>query len=191
VNRTSRSPWSAIELAQGDITTITCDAIVNAANTTLLGSGGVDGAIHRAAGPGLLAECRALGGCPTGEARITKGHRLTAKYVIHAVGPVYRDGKHGEPVLLRSCYLNCLKLAVENGIRTIALPAISCGVYKYPLGSAAQIALGTTATFLSEHDEITRAIFVLFDRRAYSIYEEAFRQLRGGLKSQPAGRARD
>jgi O-acetyl-ADP-ribose deacetylase (regulator of RNase III) len=187
VKRFIRVPWAAIELAQGDITDLACDAIVNAANATLLGGGGVDGAIHRAAGPGLSAECRALGGCPTGEARITRGHRLTAKYVIHTVGPRYRDGKRGEPELLRSCYRNCLKLAVENGIRTIAFPAISCGAYGYPLGSAARIALETTAAFLSEHDEISRAVFVLLDHRSFTVYEDLIRQLRNGPIAPAAG----
>src|ERR1700749_2339164 len=123
------APPIRVSLLEGDITKVQVDAIVNAANTSLLGGGGVDGAIHRAAGPELLAECRTLGGCPTGEARITRPYRLPARYVIHAVGPRYRDGRHGEPDQLAGCYRNSLELAVANGIRTIAFPAISCGIY--------------------------------------------------------------
>ncbi len=174
------SAWTRIELAQGDITHIKCDAIVNAANTSLLGGGGVDGAIHRAAGPEMQSECRSLGGCPTGQARITKGYRLPSKFVIHAVGPRYRDGKHGEPDLLRTCYVNSLELAVQNGVETIAFPAISCGVYGYPLKDSAQIALSTTADFLSRHPEISRAIFVLFNERSFSVYEGTLSRISRG-----------
>src|SRR6058998_3981735 len=130
-----------IEAVQGDITHQHVDAIVNAANTTLLGGGGVDGAIHRAAGPELLEECRAVGGCPTGEARITQGYRLAAKYVIHTVGPVWSGGKRREPELLRACYVNSLKLANAHGIKSVALPSISTGAYRYPMAQAARIAV--------------------------------------------------
>jgi O-acetyl-ADP-ribose deacetylase (regulator of RNase III) len=161
-----------IVLARGDITVEQVDAVVNAANTSLLGGGGVDGAIHRAAGPGLLAECKTLGGCPTGEARITKGYGLTAKHVIHTVGPVYRGGSQGEPELLASCYGNSLQLAVDNGVETIAFPAISCGVYGYPIEAASRIALETTAEFLQGHPEIKQVRFVLFGQADYDVYEQ-------------------
>jgi O-acetyl-ADP-ribose deacetylase (regulator of RNase III) len=163
---------SRIEIRQGDITRLNIDAIVNAANTKLLGGGGVDGAIHRAAGPQLLAKCRTIGGCPTGEARITRGYRLPARYVIHTVGPVY-SGRPRDRKLLAGCYLNSLQLAVENQISTIAFPAISCGVYGYPIQEACQIAISTSLAFLAKQPAFKRIIFILFsdsDRQEYEKY---------------------
>src|SRR5438128_3836254 len=159
-----------IEIIQGDITKLDVDAIVNAANTTLLGGGGVDGAIHRAAGAELLAECRTLGGCEPGKAKITRGYRLPARFVIHTVGPIWRGGKHGEPETLADCYRNSLQLAVENGIKTIAFPAISCGAYGYPIEEATQIALKTTREFILSTDKIAKVIFVLWGGEIYEEY---------------------
>jgi O-acetyl-ADP-ribose deacetylase (regulator of RNase III) len=161
-----------LEVRQGDITKLEVDAIVNAANKSLLGGGGVDGAIHRAAGPELLAECRTVGGCPTGEARITRGYNLPARCVIHTVGPVY-SGKPQDSRLLTNCYENSLQLAVENQVASIAFPAISCGVYGYPIGDACKIAVDTTCNFLKSHPELEKVIFILFsdsDREVYSRY---------------------
>ena len=167
------SSSAKIEIVRGDITKVDVDAIVNAANTTLLGGGGVDGAIHRAAGAELLAECRTLGGCEPGKAKITRGYCLPARFVIHTVGPIWRGGKHGEPETLADCYRNSLQLAVENGIKTIAFPAISCGAYGYPVEEAAQIAAKTTREFLAKADRLEKVIFVLWGEEIY----EAYRQL--------------
>ena len=167
-----------IAVIQGDITVQPVDAIVNAANTSLLGGGGVDGAIHRAAGPELLAECRTLNGCRTGQAKITRGYRLPAKHVIHTPGPVWRGGNHGEEELLRSCYRSCLELAVQNGCRTVDFPSISTGVYHFPLEKAAPIAIGAIADFLAEHPDLERVRMVCFDARTRAAYERALEDLR-------------
>ncbi len=161
-----------IDIVRGDITKLEVDAIVNAANTTLLGGGGVDGAIHRAAGPELLAECRTLGGCEPGDAKLTRGYRLPARFVIHTVGPIWHGGKHEEPETLANCYRNSLQLAVENGIETIAFPAISCGAYGYPIQEAAEIALKTTREFLAKTDKIEKVIFVLWGEDVYEAYRK-------------------
>jgi O-acetyl-ADP-ribose deacetylase (regulator of RNase III) len=159
-----------MRLVQGDITRLTVDAIVNAANTSLLGGGGVDGAIHRAAGPGLLAECRTLGGCKTGQARITSGHDLPARHVIHTVGPVYRGGDNGESDLLASCYRNSLQLAHDLGLNSIAFPNISTGVYGYPKVEAARIAIDAVQKFILENDLPEDVVFCVFDLENHRIY---------------------
>lgn len=161
-----------IEIVQEDITKLKVDAIVNAANTSLLGGGGVDGAIHRAAGPQLLEECKKLGGCPTGQAKITKGYNLPAKFVIHTVGPIWRGGKNNEDELLANCYRNSLRIAVENNIKTIAFPSISTGAYRFPLERASKIALNTVKEFLKKNHTIEKVIFCCFDENTFNIYQQ-------------------
>lgn len=163
-------------ITKGDIVKAKTDAIVNAANTSLLGGGGVDGAIHRAAGPELLAECETLGGCRTGDAKITKGYKLKAKYVIHTPGPVWRGGKWAEEELLAECYKNCLRLAAEYGVKTIAFPSISTGVYRFPVKLAAQIAMREILAFLRENTEIEQVTMVCFDENTQQAYEEALEE---------------
>ena len=167
-----KNPDRRIDIVRGDITALEVDAIVNAANTALLGGGGVDGAIHRAAGPELLAECRTLGGCEPGQAKITRGYGLPARFVIHTVGPIWRGGRHGEPETLANCYRNSLQVAVENQIKTVAFPAISCGAYGYPIQEAAQIALKTTREFLANADKIDKVLFVLWGEEIYEAYRK-------------------
>jgi O-acetyl-ADP-ribose deacetylase (regulator of RNase III) len=166
-----------IEIIEGDITTMEVDAVVNAANTSLLGGGGVDGAIHRAAGPELLAETRTLGGCPTGQARVTEGYKLPAQWVIHTVGPIWSGGKKDEDALLANCYKNSFKAAVKIGAATLAFPSISTGAYRFPLERAINIALGETKSFLQADQPIKKVFFVCFGSEVYESYQKAFRQL--------------
>ncbi|MDM8535429.1 O-acetyl-ADP-ribose deacetylase [Desulfobacterales bacterium HSG17] len=165
-----------MEVYQGDITKLDVDAIVNAANNSLLGGGGVDGAIHSAAGPKLLEECKTIGGCPTGDAKITKAYNLPAKHVIHTVGPIY-SREPEDSVLLTSCYQNTLQLAADNNVKTIAFPAVSCGVYGYPLEDACRIAIKTTSTFLENNPLITKVIFVVFSDSNREIYEQCLKEI--------------
>jgi len=168
---------SRISAEKTDITKLAVDAIVNAANTSLLGGGGVDGAIHRAAGPELLDECKALGGCQTGEAKITKGYRLTAKWVIHTVGPVWHGGEHSEPELLASCYRACFNLAAKHQLRSLAFPAISCGVYGYPIDHAVDIACRESVAGLQANESIEKVIFACFGQEIYAAYVGRLGQL--------------
>ena len=170
-----------IEIVKADITKLEVDAVVNAANSTLLGGGGVDGAIHRAAGPGLHDECRKLGGCDTGNSKITRGYRLPAKYVIHTVGPVWYGGYAGEADLLASCYRTSLRLAIENHIRTIAFPAISCGIYGYPIEKGCRIALKETIDFLKGNPSIEKVVFACFSEDDYEAYKEAFMEISNSI----------
>ncbi|EDN71064.1 protein containing Appr-1-p processing domain [Beggiatoa sp. PS] len=166
-----------LKLINDDITTLAVDAIVNAANNTLLGGGGVDGAIHRAAGPQLLAECRTLDGCPTGQAKITQGYQLPAKQVIHTVGPIWRGGRHDEPTLLANCYLNSLQLALEHQLKTIAFPAISCGIFAYPIPEATKIAVQTTMEFTTQNPGIDTVYFVAFNKEIERTYQQVLAKL--------------
>lgn len=168
---------ATIEIIQGDITTLAVDAIVNAANNTLLGGGGVDGAIHRVAGPDLVRECGGLQGCETGDAKITGGYNLPARHVIHTVGPVWQDGDHGEPALLASAYRRCFEVAHQHGLKSIAFPAISAGVYGYPMRQAALVALGVARDAAARYPELERIVFVQFNGPAQEVYTEAAQQM--------------
>jgi O-acetyl-ADP-ribose deacetylase len=168
-----------VQILEGDITTQEVDAIVNAANTSLLGGGGVDGAIHRAAGPGLLQETRKIGGCPTGEARVSKGYRLPAKWVIHTVGPIWGGGNKNEDSLLASCYRNSFKAAKEKGVKTIAFPSISTGAYGFPLERATEIALKETKKFLATDKTLTKVIFICFGEKVLNTYKDTANRIFG------------
>jgi len=178
VMKTESVIMNRIEVVEGDITKQRVDAIVNAANTTLLGGGGVDGAIHRAAGPELLEECRALGGCPTGEAKITRGYNLPAQWVIHTAGPVWRDGRHGEEELLAGCYRNSLALAEQKGLRTIAFPSISTGAYGFPMDKAARIAVAEIRKFLERNRTMEKVVLVCFGKSALEVHLNAVAEIR-------------
>lgn len=168
-----------VEVVREDITTLRVDAIVNAANSSLLGGGGVDGAIHRAAGPGLLEECRKLNGCKTGEAKITGGYRLPARHVIHTVGPIWHGGNQHEDELLASCYRNSLELAAHYNLKTVAFPAISTGIYSFPLDRATKIAVSEVKKFLEQHSSIEKVIFVCFGNEAYRVYQDTVKEVFG------------
>jgi O-acetyl-ADP-ribose deacetylase (regulator of RNase III) len=171
---------STVELVKGDITAQEIDAIVNAANTTLSGGGGVDGAIHKAGGPSIMEECKPLAPCPVGEARLTGGGKLKARHVIHTVGPVYKDGRHNEPRLLEKSYRSSLELASRHGLRSLAFPSISTGAYRYPVEEAARIALSTVGAYLVQHPEIESVRFVLFDDKTFKIYQRTLEELSVG-----------